>query len=92
MKHGTRIVEKKGEKDGAGCCKSTLYLQQLVATFAVVTALLEIRAANAPAKVFGALAVNGLLHPEVRLGANNYAIFHSSLSHGCVSKPEIQHA
>ena len=42
------------------------HLKKLVAALATVAALLDVAAANAPAKVFGALAVHCLLHPEIR--------------------------
>jgi hypothetical protein len=74
------------ERLATGSCRSARHLKQFVAAFATVAALFKVRAAHAPAKIFGALAVNSLLHSEVCLAANNDAVFHSRLSHSRVSK------
>ena len=66
------------------------YLKQFVPAFATVATLFNVRAANTPAKFFGAFAVNSFLHPEVRLAANNDAVFHSSIVHSCVSKTRTE--
>jgi hypothetical protein len=52
--------------------------------------LFKVRAADTPAKLFGALAVDSLLHPQVRLCANNNSVFHGSVSHGRIGEPESE--
>ena len=75
-----------------GCCASVRYLKQLVAALATAAALFNVGAADAPAKVFGALAVDRLLHPEVRLAAHHNAVFHGRFGHRSVGEPGNERA